>query len=81
MVFSLKWASLYLISCISISTLSGQDIFSEELLEIHLEFEDANWREVLLNARNTGDNRRLAARVTINNTTYPDVQVRFKGNS
>jgi hypothetical protein len=67
--------------CISITSLTAQDIFSEELLEIHITFDEPDWRNILLSAKSAGDNRRLSARVKINNKIYPDVQVRFKGNS
>jgi spore coat protein CotH len=61
--------------------LPGQDLFSESLLDIRIEFEETGWRDILLKARKAGDNRRINASVTINKTRYPDVQIRFKGNS
>lgn len=76
-----RCVSLILISWFMMPCLLSQDLFSEPLLDIKIEFEEAGWRDILLKARKAGDNRRIHATVTINHTRYPDVQIRFKGNS
>ncbi len=81
MKYFAKWFTLILVLWIKSNPLIAQDIFSEELLEIHIEFADPDWRDILLSAKQTGDNRRLTAQVKLNNKIYSDVQVRFKGNS
>lgn len=72
---------LILMTWFVVPLLLSQDVFSEELLDIRIEFEETGWRDILLKARKAGDNRRMNATVTINNIRYPDVQIRFKGNS
>lgn len=77
----LRWVASAVLTCLACSVVSAQDIFAENLLEIRITFQEDNWRDILLNARHAGDNRRLNAVVKINNTSYENVQVRFKGNS
>lgn len=75
------WVLPLFVLSISVISVSAQDLFDADILEMRITFEEADWREVLYEARKAGDNKRLSATVEINGTVYPDVLVRFKGNS
>lgn len=72
--------ALILTVCLA-DIIRAQDIFDTSVMQVDIRFERMDWRDYLLNAKKTGDNRRLKAVVTIDSRTYQDVQVRFKGNS
>ncbi len=78
---SLLWYAGLVFVCFLPFHLSAQDIFSSDLLEIHIHFAEPGWRETLTMAKKAGRKDRLTATVEINNTVYEGVQVRFKGNS
>ena len=53
----------------------------EHIPEIKVEFQEANWEELLDKMKAKGDKKRLTATVTIDGQVFTEVGARYKGNS
>ena len=74
----------YLLSAIFsfflVASISAQDLYDESVMrDVYLEFQQANWWQQL--ESNYGTGVEIKGDMTVDGVTYPDVGVRFKGNT
>ena len=86
------WSAAIFILCIPFLSLSAQkknkkekvieDIYSlDNILEVRIYFEEANWDQLLDSLKQEGKDGRLVGKVIVNGKTYDQVGIRYKGNS